>query len=347
MAARTGTSVIVVVAASVLLAAAGAFAGGPIRVTEARLTRPATGLTPSDATFADLAAHFKKGVALLQQGRIVLKSGKPDIIVSRLRTYRTNPDDPGVIFRVHLAKPGLGSAYAVFKPFQRSYRDGYRELAACKLARYLGVPQPACLERTFTRKEVQAGVDLVPRKYRGLLLWDGNTIHGYLRLWAFKFRRRIGRLTPSREQLLPIAAEIRAGRACDRPQICHDLSDLLVIDYLIANNDRQFNVGSILLPNHTVQLFAIDWGDGFSGGPKALRNKVWYRKAFRAVHRFHKPLVDRLRTLTVAQVDALLRDSKGRLLVKPFYVRHVVAAAKQVVARVDELHKALGARVYW
>ena len=328
---------------------AGSVAAAPHLVRRIRpdmLTRPPNRLQPCSQALADLVADFQKGQKILASAPIRLSHGKPDIHVSKLRTFRTHRVDPGVIFRMTVQGPS-GPVAAIFKPFQSRYRDGYVELAACRLAAHLGVRQPPCGERTVTREQMKWALAEMPKSYWGLLKWDGDRLRGYVRLWAERFRRRLGRLTPSRAQMLLLARQIRPGGACGSLPICRDLSNLLVTDYVVANNDRRFNVGSILTPQRQVMLFPIDWGDALSGGRQGMRRKIWMRKAFFALRRFDRVLVDRLRTLDMPTLRRLYSDSAGRLLVRPFYVKHSFQVVREVLRRIDELHRLMGDRIFF
>ncbi len=317
------------------------------RIRPDHLTRPAPRLQPCHKAVADLVADFSRGQKVLTSGRILEKDGKPDIHVSKLRTFRTHPVDPGVIFRMTIQGPS-GPVTAIFKPFQTRYRDGYVELAACQLAAFLGVRQPPCGERTVSRAQMKWALAEIPKNYRGLLKWDGDRLRGYVRLWAGRFRRRIGRLTPSRVQMLLLAHEIRPGGACASLPICRDLGNMLLADFVVGNNDRRFNVGSILLPGGKVLLFPIDWGDALSGGgQKGMRRKVWMRKAFYAMRRFDRKVVARLKKLDEPILRKLYSDSSGHLLVRPFYLSHSLAVIHKVLARIDALHARLGDRIYF
>ncbi len=316
------------------------------RIRPDHLTRPPSRLQPSPQGLVDLVADFAKGQRIVTSAPIRLVRGKPDIHVSKLRTFRIHPVDPGVIFRMTLQGP-LGPVAVIFKPFQSRYRDGYVELAACRLASYLGVRQPPCGERILSRKDMQGALAEIPKRYWGLLKWDGDGLRGYVRLWADRFRRRIGRLTPSRAQMLILAKEIRPGGACGSLPICRDLSNLLLTDFVVANNDRRFNVGSILTPQNQVLLFPIDWGDALSGGRQGMHRKVWMRKAFFAMRRFDRTLVARLRALDEPSLRRLYSDTSGRLLVRPFYLHHSFQVMQKVLRRIDALHRSMGDKVFF
>lgn len=317
------------------------------RVTLKMVTTPVRSLKVSTPSFSKVATDFNKGKQLLESSPILKKKGTYKIKVSKIRSVRHYPADPGVIFKITLKGPSNRPISAVFKPFQTRYQDGFKELAACKLAAFLRVRQPPCGERSLTRTQLKKVLSKVPSRYRRMLKWDGNELKGFVRLWAPKFKTRIGRLAPSRDKMLALAKQIRPRGRCRSHAMCRDMSDLFVFDFLISNNDRQYNVGTIRTASKKLLLFPIDWGDGFTGNAKSMKRKIWYRKAFYSLVRFRRSLVQSLKRLDRATVDKLTSDSGGSPLISTFQRDRLMDAKKKILKRTAKLKKRYGSKIYF
>jgi hypothetical protein len=318
-----------------------------VRVRLHTVTTPVRSLKVSRKAFVEVATSFQKGSRLLQSAPIAKKDGRYLVKVTKIRSVRHHPVDPGIILRATVKTPDGDEVSAVFKPFQRRYRDGFKELAACRLAAHLGVRQPPCTERTMTKAQLERALDDVPAKYRRLLIWDGDKLRGFFRLWAERFKTRVGRLAPSRENLLGLAKQIRPKGSCANDRICRDMSDLLVFDYLIGNNDRQYNVGTIRPAPNKLLMFPIDWGDAFTGNEKSMARKVWYRKAFYALARYRRSLIAGIQALSRKKIARLTTNSQGKPLINAFQRDHMMKQRKEILERVRRLVKTYGDRIFF
>lgn len=311
------------------------------------LTTPSPRLSVASSHFVKIASNFALGTRILKTGKVVWIKGVPQSRLFKIRTFHAHPHDPGVVFKVWVKLKGQPKVEGLFKPFQIHYRDGYTELAACQLAARLGVRQPPCVERSFTRKELAPALKLVRGKYKEMLSWEGNRLRGFFRLWAPKFRTRIGRLTPSREKLLRLATKIRPRGSCGKHPICRQLSEVFVFDYLISNNDRPYNVGTVKTSANGVLLYVIDWGDGFSGSARAQKRKWWMKKAFRSLRRFSRPLLHKLGNLSMADLKRVLSDSKGKPLVSEFHTQRAWKTRADILKRVGKIKRRYGEAVFF
>ena len=317
------------------------------RVTLRMVITPVRSLKVSSRPFSRVATDFNKGKKLLESSPLLKKNGAYAVKVSKIRSVRHYPADPGVIFKITMKGPSNHPISAVFKPFQTRYKDGFKELAACKLAAFLRVRQPPCGERALTRAQLKKALSKVPSRYRRMLKWNGNELRGFVRLWAPKFKTRIGRLAPSRDKMLALAKQIRPRGRCSNHAMCRDMSDLFVFDFLISNNDRQYNVGTIRTAAKKLLLFPIDWGDGFTGNAKSMKRKIWYRKAFYSLFRFRRSLVQALKRLNRATVDKLTSDSDGAPLISTFQRNRLMDAKKKILKRTSQLEKRYGSKIYF
>jgi hypothetical protein len=317
------------------------------RVRLRTVTTPVRSLKVSSKYFVSVASNFQKGAKLLKTAPLVNKSARHAVQVSKIRSYRHYPNDPGVIFRATVQTPGGEPVAGVFKPFQKRYQDGFKELAACRIAAHLSIRQPPCTQRFFKRNELKRALRKVPRKYRRLLIWQKDRLYGFFRLWAPRYKTRVGRLAPSRDNLLGLAKQIRPRGNCANHRICRDMSDLLVFDFLISNNDRQYNVGTIRPGPKKILLFPIDWGDGFTGNAKSMKRKIWYRKAFYSLVRFRRSLIAAIQSLSRQKLVTLTTGDRGRSLISKFQRDRLMAARKAILKRVKKLQARYGAKIFF
>ncbi len=351
-------AVFVVFGAIVLFSVLGMvlFPGNPVlkagpaklpRVTLRQITTPARNHKRASKKFEELFMDFRKGKKILETAPLAKEKDLYDTRVLKLRNVRTHPSNPGIVFKINVEGPSGEPVSAIFKPFQARYRDGFNELAACKTGEYLGVHQPACGERTLTRNQLSHALKKIPARYQNMLQWEDDKLRGFVRLWAHGFRPAIGRLAPSRDNMLAMARQIRPEGICNNHQICLNMSDVLILDFMISNNDRQYNIGTVLTSENNMLLFPIDFGDGFTGDAEAMKRKIWYRRAFFSLVRFRKTLIESIRRLDRRTVERLTSDSKGSPLVSPFHRDRMLEKRAAVLKRVGELEEKLGDQIFF
>lgn len=270
-----------------------------------------------------------KGEVVKRQGRYLVK---PFI---RRNTY--------VLFRVTVKLPGGGEAEVLFKPRQADYRDWATEIAACRLARHLGVVVPPCAERTLHRKVLAAALAKVPAHCQQRLRWRGDSLYGFFRVWAPGFRHRIGEHRTTRANLLTLAAWLHPRNRARvlRHPLLRRLPGLNLLDYLIYNDDRQWNLGTIRTGAKTLRLFPIDFGEGLSSG---LSRRSFSKRIFRRTSLFPARVVKRLERLDRAALRRLLRGPDG-LLVGERHVGQVLVRRKLALEHVQWATKELGKEV--
>ncbi len=316
-------------------------------VTLRQVTTPVRSLKVAEKHFQEIVLDFKKGRKLLEESPLAKKGNRYGVKILKLRSVKYHPADPGLIMKIKLTLPGKKNVSAIFKPFQTRYRDGLKELAACNLAAFLGIRQPACGERVMTREQASHALQKIPARYQKMLNWEDDKVRGFVRLWAYRYKPRIGRLAPSRENMLALSKQIRPKGRCNNHQICRDMSDLLLFDFLVSNNDRQYNVGTMLTSPKTLMLYPIDWGDSFTGNAEQMKRKVWYRKAFYSLVRFRSTLIESLKRLDRPKVNELTSDTKGSTLISTFHRERIMEKRNTILKRVKDLESRYGRKIFF
>lgn len=317
------------------------------RVTLKQVTTPVRSLKVAEKHFQEIVMDFKKGRKLLEESPLAKKGDQYEVKILKLRRAKHHPADPGLIMKIRLDLPGKKNVSAIFKPFQTRYRDGLKELAACNLAAFLGIRQPACGERVMTREQGSHALQKIPKRYQKMLNWEDDKVRGFVRLWADRYKPRIGRLAPSRENMLALSKHIRPRGLCNKHQMCRDMSDLLLFDFLVSNNDRQYNVGTILTKPKNLVLYPIDWGDSFTGTADQMKRKVWYRKAFYSLVRFRSTLIETLKSLDRPKVNKLTSDTKGTPLISTFHRERIMEKRNTILKRVEDLESRYGRKIFF
>ena len=250
---------------------------------------------------------------------------------------RNKPTEPAVMFRLKVSYRDLPPVEVFFKPRQARYRDWATETVVCRLARELQVEIAPCFERVIARRVLAKAVAKLPAHHRDRLKWegkDGARIFGFFRVWAPAYRRGLGRFEPNSENMLRLVSQLRGGATSRGPSaLLKRVSDIIVLDYLIYNNDRRNNLGALRGANG-LRLFAIDFGDGLSSSPK---RKQFFHKLFLRLRWFRQRLIQRIKSLDRGRVEQLVRGPQGTPLVRPRHVEQLLAQQQKLLGHVKQV----------
>lgn len=261
---------------------------------------------------------------------------------------RKKPTEPAVMFRLVARDLRGRDLLVLFKPRQSGYSDWATEIAACRLARLLGVAVAPCHERTVPYRVLAAVLKRLPAQHRQRLVWSGEgktrQIYGFFRLWAPQYKNRIGRLAPSEDNLWRLVAVLQPSYrdAVRRSAVLKRVSDLIVFDYLIGNNDRRNNLGAIRGPTGTV-LFPIDFGDGMR---RHADEKRFYRRLFGRLQLFRRQLIDNIRHRLSARAMAKVVEGLAPIVAQPS-LDALKRRRQLLLERIGKLQRRHGAKLFF
>ncbi|MBI5499809.1 MAG: hypothetical protein HY907_06175 [Deltaproteobacteria bacterium] len=248
---------------------------------------------------------------------------------------------PKVRFRVTLSTPDGGTIEGLLKVKQQNYRDWVGEIFSYRLGRALGIRLTPTVDRCFPRSILDVGLADQPAEVAELVTWEGEGDEtracGSFTYWVPEFQFKIGPLASLPETFDKLTGWMgpnnRDWVAASQP--LQDLTAVFLLDFLVFNEDRPHNVGSVRFPDSDSQLLvAIDFGDSLynpSGRDVQCRRWLWRIKVF------PQTLVDSLRNLDPDTLRALLtREFQGATLDEDI-VGAVLDRREQALARIDEL----------
>ena len=286
---------------------------------------------------------------ILRQGRFV-RSGADYWV--RSITRRQGTAQVALIFRLKVELAGYPAVEVFFKPRQRGYPDWATEIGVCRLARHLGIFVAPCTERFVPRAVLGAALAALDPALRARIEWETSAtgapgeprVYGFFRLWAPNYIARLGQYRPTERVLQALAGAVAVGNRARvlASRFHRRFAELLILDYLVYNNDRRHNLGMVRGP--TVVLFPIDFGDGLTATP---RDKVLCRSLFFRMTLFRRALVERLGALSAQQAVALMRRPGAPPLVARAQVEWMLQQRDEILAHVRWVRKRFGPRVFY
>ncbi|MBI5486522.1 MAG: hypothetical protein HY905_04245 [Deltaproteobacteria bacterium] len=248
---------------------------------------------------------------------------------------------PKVRFRVTLSTPDGGTIEGLLKVKQQNYRDWVGELFSYRLGRALGIRLTPTVDRCFPRSVLDIGLADQPAEVAELVTWEGegDETHacGSFTYWVPEFQFKIGPLASLPETFDTLTGWMgpnnRDWVAGSQP--LRDLTAVFLLDFLVFNEDRPHNVGSVRFPDTDVQLLvAIDFGDSLYS---PSRRDVQCRRWLWRIKVFPETLVDSLRNLDADALRSLLSAEVFGATLDDDIVDAVLDRREQALARIDEL----------
>jgi hypothetical protein len=253
-----------------------------------------------------------------------------------------------VSFRLRLA----GGQKALFKPQQRAAVANFRaELAAYRMSRVLGLHRvpPACgrvVPRAMLQRAADASGDAAfSRRVMTELLGRGDMVPGAVLYWV------PGALEPVPDvDQYPTLLDVARELAPERSSLAHELSNLLVFDYINDNIDR-WSGGNVLrqraAPGETPgPMLFMDNGAAFS----ALHDGLGARpeeqaRRLAAMGRFSRTMLDALHALDLEGVRAAMAEDPLGACLSDAQITALLRRRDRVLARMSEVTAAHGEAV--
>jgi hypothetical protein len=227
-----------------------------------------------------------------------------------------------------------------FKPRQENYWDWLKEVHAYNIGELIGAPTVPTVLRFWSKKKFSWWLGKTPPEETTMFKWEGKKepkIRGALKYWVPSYtHRRFGKKIANEEYMNAIAASLHpANKEKLRKEypLYLELGRGIVFDYLIINEDRPENLGTILLPDGSYKLVLIDNGLalGVEHGGRTVMKKM-----FKSMRIFPKDMIDRIRALDDAQVAELLRPKDDPVMWLPeVCITQLLKRRDDIVSTVD------------
>jgi hypothetical protein len=281
--------------------------------------------------------------------------GAPDaellapIGIAPVTRIKTNHGGTSLSLRLDFAN----GARAAFKPEQTHYQsDPRREIAAYRMDRLLGIGHvPPAKEIEVSVEEVLAAGEPGFRAYYAGRLDDeaiirrpgrgrGATQRGTASWWVPEIKlAAIGRnridLKEGRD-IWTAQMQIGAPMSPELRPFLNQISTCVLFDLLVDNSDRWSGANTAMSPDGKL-LYFMDNTMSFSRAQFGHEINVL---AMRRIQMYPKRLVEKLRVLTIEDIERVLEmppDSKLAPLLKPFEIRAIIARRDNMLRWIDGL----------
>lgn len=242
---------------------------------------------------------------------------------------------------------GVSELEVAIKPAGKSFYGGEykRELSHYKLSRYLGLTSLIpVVERDIDYEPLaeQVKSQLTRRQKKHLSVWeeeDGSRrMHGMVQLWVVGYLPMLGYYPTSMSRLKRMANALKPESHLPvyGDPAWQALSDMYVVDFVVYNDDRSREAGSVRLADGGHRLVLLDNGDSlWADDPD--ETAVRARELFERVQLFSPNVLEGLETLDKEAVASLLVDGYGEPLAKANHLRRVRRRAREAAARIRAL----------
>jgi hypothetical protein len=265
---------------------------------------------------------------------------------SKIKTLSRIGDEARAIRFKLLLDPEQGdNIWAQYKVRQTGYYyEWKREILAYRVGKLVHAPVVVAVERPLPRRPFERFEDMTEEDFE-LVRWQGSGVRGSLRYWVEGLLpRHIGGRECDEQYMAEIAAALhpanREALLADEHTVYREMGRALVFDYLILNDDRARNLGTVIAPDGVRHLVLIDNGLAFG---LETAGRVEARGLFEAMTLFPRDTVEALRELEREQVMAIVTPEDDRVLsIKTRAAEQMWERRNAILERVDELQTRYG-----
>jgi hypothetical protein len=239
-----------------------------------------------------------------------------------------------------------------FKPRQENYWDWLKEVHAYNIGRRINAPTIPTVLRFFKKTSFSGWLGKTPAEETTMFKWEGKKdpkIRGALKYWVPSYwHRHFGAKVANEDYMTAIAKSIHpANREKLEKEypLYLEVGRGIIFDYLIINEDRPENLGTILMPDGMQKLVLID--NGLALGVEHAGRTVM-KKMFLGMRMFPKDMIDAIRTLDKDELTDMLRPPDDPVMWLPeVCVDQIVKRKDFILKTVDEWHAKWGDIVWY
>jgi hypothetical protein len=231
------------------------------------------------------------------------------------------------------------------------YFEWKREILSYRIGKMIGAPVTPAVERKLPQKRFQIFSNKMTEEDFELIKWEGwGAARGSLRYWVEALHpRKIGSRLADEEYLTEIATALhpanREALSTDEYLVYREMGRAFVFDYLVLNDDRARNLGTVLAPDGVRHLVLIDNGLALGLQTEARTKAKGY---FEAMTLFPKDTIEYLRALDEEQtIDLLVPPDDNVLAIKDKAAQQLWQRRAAILAHVDELHANYGDLIWY
>ena len=231
------------------------------------------------------------------------------------------------------------------------YFEWKREILSYRIGKMIGAPVTPAVERKLPQKRFKIFSNKMTEEDFALIKWEGwGSARGSLRYWVEALHpRKIGKRLADEEYLTEIATALhpanREALSTDEYLVYREMGRAFILDYLILNDDRARNLGTVLDPDGVRHIVLIDNGLALGLQTKARKKARGY---FEAMSLFPEDTIDYLRAMDEEETtDLLVPPDDNVLAVKEKAATQLWERRAAILARVDELHSKYGDLIWY
>jgi hypothetical protein len=255
-------------------------------------------------------------------------------------------------FRILLDAGDGAVVTGFFKPRQANYWDWLKEIHAYNIGREIDAPTVPTVMRFMPRKKFSYFLGQITPELVENFKWEGekkDRLRGAFKYWVPSYRHRtFGKRVIGETYMTEIAKSLHpANKKALREgyDLYLQLGRGIVFDYLIINEDRPENLGTILMPDGSYHMVLIDNGLSLGvehGGRTVMKNM------FKEMRIFPRHMIDRIRALDEDGIWRNLRPEDDQVMMLPeVCVKQLWKRRQFILERVDELHQMYGDVIWY
>jgi hypothetical protein len=229
------------------------------------------------------------------------------------------------------------------------YFEWKKELHGYRIGKMIGAPVIPAIERRLPRKRFQVFSNKMTEEDYTVIRWESwGAVRGCLRYWVESLHpRKIGGRVADEEYLMEIAQALHPANreALAAHPVYLEMGRTFIFDYLIMNDDRARNLGTVIAPDGTRHLVLIDQGLAFG---LQTSNRKEARGYFEAMTLFPEDTIDALRAMDEETVkEMLVPEGDNVIAIKKKVAAQLWNRRDEILARVDELHDEYGDWIWY
>ncbi len=239
-----------------------------------------------------------------------------------------------------------------FKPRQEGYWDWLKEVHAYNIGRKIGAPTVPTVLRFFEKKSFTWWMNKKADSQKSMFKWEGKKnprIRGALKYWVPSyFHRRFGKKIANEDYMTAIAKSLHPGnleKLKKKYPLYLDVGRGIIFDYLIINEDRPENLGSILLPDGSYKLVLIDNGLSLGvehGGRTVMKNM------FKKMRIFPRDMIDKIKALDDDELNDMLRPPDDKVMWIPeICIEQLIKRRDDIIETVKQWHDKWGDIIWY
>ncbi len=301
---------------------------------------------PSELEY--LTDHARTNKILAEASWAKVKGEKTLVPMIRVRVA----DGTSYRFRI-LLDAGEGEVITgFFKPRQANYWDWLKEIHAYNIGRLIDAPTVPTVMRFMGKNKFSYFLGKISKDLQDNFKWEGakdDELRGAFKYWVPTYRHRtFGKRVIGETYMTEIAKSlhpVNKKKLREEHDLYLQLGRGIIFDYLIINEDRPENLGTILMPDGSYHMVLID--NGLSLGVEHGGRTVM-KDMFKEMRIFPRDMIDRIRSLDEDEVSQMLRPEDDSVMMLPeVCVKQFWKRRQFILDRVDSFHEQYGDVIWY